>query len=102
MTGNRKVALRFALALSVLLVVNAVAYLGARKAMESADQLARAHKVLDGLQGSVAGLEDAEADLAVFVIGGQAKRLQAHWDAVRRSREQLAALSTVELKSPER
>lgn len=67
---SRKVAIGFALALLILMVVGAVSYRSTTSFVESADVVARSHQIVARLEATLGDLANAESEARGYVITG--------------------------------
>ncbi|MEW6209392.1 MAG: CHASE3 domain-containing protein [Acidobacteriota bacterium] len=80
---GRKIAAGYALAVAALLIIGVVLYNTTNRLDESADDRARAYKVIVGLERSLSALKDSETGSRGFTITGEESYVEPYEEAVR-------------------
>jgi methyl-accepting chemotaxis protein len=78
---GKKIGSGFGLALVMLATVGAVSYESTTKLIESAGWVQHTHLVLNGLEGVLSGMKDAESGQRGYVITGEARYLEPYQGA---------------------
>jgi methyl-accepting chemotaxis protein len=76
-----KIGSGFGLALVALMVVGGVSYNSTAKLIDSAEWVGHTHEVLNGLDGMLSGMKDAETGQRGYVITGEARYLEPYQGA---------------------
>jgi PAS domain S-box-containing protein len=99
LTTNRKIAAGFAAALLILLV-GALSFQSARRALEAARWVAHTHEVLARLDALLAATVNAETGQRGYVITGQPRFLEPFETGIRQLPQHLAAVRRLTADNP--
>ena len=100
-TVEKKIAVGFAVLLSILLAVGVVSYRNTRKLIRDSNLVAHSHEVLDELNGTLSAIKDAETGQRGYIITGDEEYLKPYTAALPIINQHMERLRRLTAADPE-
>jgi diguanylate cyclase (GGDEF)-like protein/PAS domain S-box-containing protein len=104
-TVEKKIAAGFALLLAILFAVGLVSYRNTRKLIRDSNRVTHSHEIIDGLEGTLSAIKDAETGQRGYIITGDEEYLKPYRTAlpvINQRIEQLKLLTVTDPEQPRR
>ncbi|MBA2733560.1 MAG: CHASE3 domain-containing protein, partial [Acidobacteria bacterium] len=100
-TVEKKIAAGFALLLAILFAVGLVSYRNTRKLIRDSNRVVHSHEIIDGLEGTLSAIKDAETGQRGYIITGDEEHLKPYRTALPVINQRIERLKQLTVTDPE-